>query len=589
MNFGIAAKLALLLAVVGVLSAGLTGFYSDAASRGILIESAKKDLANSANVLVKRVVLARTEIARDLLLLAEHSATVDALQNNKPGSTDQLAELFRLILEANPGYFQVRLISFKDNGLERVRVDRDGDQLVRVVGDELQEKGHLPYVFETRRLSPRAIFLSRIAINHERGAHSALGKPTIQMAMPVFNAQHAAIGVIVINIDLNGTFSQLAADVPKAYQLYLVNSQGDFLIHPDASRAFGFDRGRPVLMQNEFPPTQKLLTGSADQVLFESKTGDFAKAPVVAAFLARKVESASPESKLIIGLAEPMATVVAQADSLRDTTLRIVLGLCLGCILLAVIVARAVSRPINRMSHVAERFADGQLTGGLPLERDDEIGVLARSFLHMQNRINAQMDELHQRREDLERLARHDSLTGLPNRILFDEHMSHALSSSHRDLSQLALLFVDIDRFKPINDMLGHAIGDLLLKEIADRIRLAVRGSDIPARIGGDEFVVLLPNIQQRRDALTVAEKIRVSIMKSFVIEGHQLAVSASIGIAIFPDDGTELIDLAKHADKAMYVAKEQGRNAVLFYNRNLESEPPAAKGTKASDTATGI
>ena len=158
-----------------------------------------------------------------------------------------------------------------------------------------------------------------------------------------------------------------------------------------------------------------------------------------------------------------------------------------------------------------------------------------------------------------------------------------ALAARRREIAQLALLFVDIDRFKPINDMLGHAIGDLLLKEIADRIRLAVRGSDIPARIGGDEFVVLLPVISQREDALTVAEKIRVSIMKPFAIEGHQLAVSASIGIAIFPDDGSELIELAKHADKAMYVAKEQGRNAVLFYSPNLESTADNACAKKTS------
>lgn len=574
MKFGIAAKLSLLLALVGVLSAGLTGYYSYQASRDILIESAKKGLADRAVALLRRIDLARAEVSRDLKILSTHSAAIDSLQSNKsnrldPG--DQLAELFRLIMVANPGYFQVRLISFKDNGLERVRVDRDGARLVRVAGEELQEKGHLPYVFETRRLSPGAIYLSRFAINHEPGAHSGLGKPTVQMATPVFNAQHAAIGLVVINVDLNGTFVQLTDEVSKAYSLYLVNSKGDYLIHPDASKSFGFDRGRPELVVSEFPATEPLVAGRTDRIVFEFSDGDHAKAPIVAAFVARKIDSASPENQLIVGLAEPMRNVVAQADRLSSTTQRIVLGLCLICILLAAVVGRAVSRPINSMSNVVKRFADGQRVDGLPVDRDDELGVLARSFQHMQSQINTQMDELHQRRKDLEHLARHDSLTGLPNRMLFDEHMTQALSNSRRGITQLALLFVDIDRFKPVNDMLGHAIGDLLLQEIASRIRAAVRGSDIPARIGGDEFVVLLPNIQQREDALTVAEKIRVSIMKPFVIDGHLLAVSASIGIAIFPDHGTDLVALSKHADKAMYVAKEQGRNAVLFYHQNLE------------------
>jgi diguanylate cyclase (GGDEF)-like protein len=243
-------------------------------------------------------------------------------------------------------------------------------------------------------------------------------------------------------------------------------------------------------------------------------------------------------------------------------------------VLLAVLLARAFTRPINQMSAVVQRFANGNSVGGLPVDRSDEIGVLARNFQYMHDQIKSQMDELRQRRKDLEHLARHDALTGLPNRILFEEHMEHALLSCHRDISQLALLFVDIDRFKPINDMLGHAIGDRLLAEIADRIRMAVRGSDIPARIGGDEFVVLLPTIQQRDDASTVAEKIRVSIMRPFQIDNHLLSVSASIGIAIFPEDGTELLELSIRADKAMYVAKEQGRNAVVFFSPNIESGP---------------
>ena len=585
MKFGIAAKLSLLLAIVGVLSAGLTGFYSYEASRKILIRSAKNELSNSAGALLRRIGLSRAEIARNLQLIAEHPAAAEAVVAGQSASepkakteakgnvdSDAIAELFRLLMLANPDYVQMRLIAFNDHGLERVRVDRDGERLMRVLGDELQEKGHLPYVFETRRLAPHAIYLSRFSINRERGAHSGFGKPAVQMATPVFNAQQAAVGVVVINVDMNNGFSQLASAVPKDYRLYLANGNGDYLIHPDPDKAFGFDRGRPVFVQEEFPATQALIDGRSDRILFESRDGEHAAAPLVAAFVARRIEAASPEKALIVGLSQPMAAVIAEADRLSETTLRIVLGLCLVCILLAVIVGRAVSRPINSMSNVAKRFAYGQRAGGLPLEREDEIGVLARSFLHMQNQINAQMDELRQSRQDLEHLARHDSLTGLPNRILFDEHMEHALAARRREIAQLALLFVDIDRFKPINDMLGHAIGDLLLKEIADRIRLAVRGSDIPARIGGDEFVVLLPVISQREDALTVAEKIRVSIMKPFAIEGHQLAVSASIGIAIFPDDGSELIELAKHADKAMYVAKEQGRNAVLFYSPNLEA-----------------
>jgi diguanylate cyclase (GGDEF)-like protein len=127
-------------------------------------------------------------------------------------------------------------------------------------------------------------------------------------------------------------------------------------------------------------------------------------------------------------------------------------------------------------------------------------------------------------------------------------------------------MFIDLDHFKPINDTLGHAFGDSLLHEIAKRIRAAVRESDTPARIGGDEFVVLLRNVQHAEDALTVAEKIRQTLNEPFTIDKHTVTVSASMGIAMYPDDGTDSLELSKHADDAMYRAKQNGRNAVVFY-----------------------
>jgi len=133
------------------------------------------------------------------------------------------------------------------------------------------------------------------------------------------------------------------------------------------------------------------------------------------------------------------------------------------------------------------------------------------------------------------------------------------------------VLFIDLDRFKPINDNLGHAVGDLLLKAVAERIRGVIREADTPARIGGDEFVVLLEMIQDDIDAQTVAEKIRVALNQPFEIVGHgeehRIAVSACIGIAFYPEDGTDMTELSRHADEAMYRAKENGRNAVAFYN----------------------
>ena len=373
-KFGIASRLGVLLAVVVVVTAGVTTYSAYDVSRDLLVASAKNELLASTQVLARRIQLSRNEIVRNLQVLARYPATVAALQGGGTASRDQLADLFALVMDANPGYYQVRLIALADFGLEQVRIDRDGTKLVRVVGDDLQEKGHYPYVFDTARLAAGEIYLSRIVINHERAAHSGLERPTVQLATPVVGSSGKVLGVVVINVDLNGTFAQLAADMPKDVQLFLANGDGDFLVHPDPAQTFGFDRGRRILVQEQFPETRELVASHTDQALFEARDGAYAAHPVVAAFISRQVAASSMEKQLVLGLTQPLATVLERVDELASVTLRIVLGLCLVCIALAVLLARAVTRPINSMTRAVERFADGELAAGLPLERQDEIG-----------------------------------------------------------------------------------------------------------------------------------------------------------------------------------------------------------------------
>ncbi len=571
MKFGIAFRLSILLAVVVVVTAGVTAYSAYEVSRNLLVASTENELLTSTKVLARRIALTRNEIVRNLNILSRHPAARAALESESPAAQDQLARLFELVMQANPSYYQVRLIALHDHGLEHVRIDRDGTKLVRVTGDDLQEKGHYPYVFYTARLAAGEIYLSRIAINHEIGAHSGLEMPTVQLATPVVGGEGTVLGIVVINVDLNGTFAQLAADLPPDVQLFLANGDGDFLVHPDPKQAFAFDRGQRVLVQEQFPETRDLVLRKTDQVLFEARDGAYAAHPVVAAFISRKVDASTMEKYLVLGLTQPLTTVLERVDALAGVTLRVVLALGLVCIALAALLARAVTRPINLLTRAVAHFADGQLATGLPLDRRDEIGVLARRFYRMRKQIQQQITELNCRREEMENLARSDPLTGLANRRLLVERAEHAFASARRDNGRLAVLFIDLDRFKPINDNLGHAVGDLLLKAVAERIRRVIRESDTPARIGGDEFVVLLETIQDNIDAQTVAEKIRVALSQPFGIVGHgeehRIAVSACIGIAFYPEDGTDMTELSRHADEAMYRAKENGRNAVAFYN----------------------
>lgn len=168
--------------------------------------------------------------------------------------------------------------------------------------------------------------------------------------------------------------------------------------------------------------------------------------------------------------------------------------------------------------------------------------------------------------EGIEHLAQHDILTGLANRALFSDRLQNALSSALRDRCSLALMSIDLDMFKPVNDQFGHPVGDLLLKEVAQRMVACVRDSDTVARIGGDEFVVLLRNVAGEHEALTVAEKIRANLEQPFVVAGHTVRISCCVGIALYPQHGEDELSLSKHADFSMYHAKGNGRNQVRLH-----------------------
>lgn len=576
MKFGIALKLGLLLAGVSILASGLTGFYAYQASRSLLVQSAKAELLTTTLVLARRVTLNRDEVSRNLQVLTSNPMALAALRSATPAQEDQLAGLFDSVMLANPSYFQIRLVSASDNGLERVRVDREGDRLIRVRGDDLQEKGHFSYVSGTLKLPPGSTYLSRIVINHERGAHAGLEQPSVILAMPVAGVDGTALGAVVINVDLNQVFATLAADLPKDFQLFLANGKGDFLIHPDASQTFGFDKGRRVLVQDEFAATRELVEGKAQQALVEVSEGRYSGAPVVAAFVSRSVKVSSDEDSFVIGLAQPLSNVLQQANKLGVVVLQLVLGLCLIGILIATVVARAVTRPINAMSAAVQSFALDHQQSAIPaLGRDDEFGVLARSFKQMQDKIHQQLEALEENREELAHMARHDVLTGLPNRRAFQERLDHALSRAQRSGEQFALFFIDVDDFKSINDRFGHPGGDAVLKIMALRLVATTRKADAIARLGGDEFVVLLDNPTHREDVVQIAEKLLESVRSPILHRGVELQVGFSIGISLYPDDGRTAAELMARADRAMYEAKEAGRNGFRFSNGKTHPTAP--------------
>ncbi|HEY0721552.1 MAG TPA: EAL domain-containing protein, partial [Gammaproteobacteria bacterium] len=183
--------------------------------------------------------------------------------------------------------------------------------------------------------------------------------------------------------------------------------------------------------------------------------------------------------------------------------------------------------------------------------------------------------ELHEKEERIRHQAYHDALTGLPNRLLFQDRLKQSLLLAERGHRQLAVMFLDLDRFKVINDTFGHHIGDELLKSVSGRLAKILRQSDTVSRFGGDEFVLLISDTDTPDHIANVASKIIEQFATPAIIEGHELVVSPSIGISLFPDHGSDGVTLMKNADAAMYSAKESGRNNFKFYTAEMNAQAP--------------
>jgi len=300
-----------------------------------------------------------------------------------------------------------------------------------------------------------------------------------------------------------------------------------------------------------------------------------------------------------------------------------VLGTLLSCILLSIacmivawIYGQRISGPLAGLASLAEKVAAGNVDSDVRFRAGGEAGQIAdmlntimselkthKTHMNVHHKLlslkveerdvqlsersqelDKAVSEVSRTREDLQRMAYFDSLTGLPNRRLFTEQLNLLLRLSSRNSGMLALLFLDLDNFKRINDTLGHSAGDLLLREVGIRISNSMRESDLAAhyagadtsvrvsRLGGDEFTVVLNHIDRPESAALVAQRVLDAMASPMLIDGHELVVTPSIGIAISPQDAEDLEGLLKAADTAMYCAKSSGKSNYMFYSREMDT-----------------
>ncbi|OXI71296.1 deoxyuridine 5'-triphosphate nucleotidohydrolase [Burkholderia sp. AU31280] len=587
-RLGLTSKLSVLFACIGVIASGTTGYYAYRANRAMLVQEAQHSLLMSTQLLGQRFTTALADVADDALVLAQlpSSAAVAGGDNADNARRMRLEQVYYSFMRNHAEYLQIRLIASGHFGIERIHVDRDARGIVVLPESAFQEKGQFSYVFDTLATAPGHIYLSPIVINHETGSHAAQGLPILRVGTPVVDASGQTVGALVVDVELSRVFDRIERDLPDDYAVYLANEWGDFLVHPDPEQAFGFDRGRRVLMQDRFAVTRVLFDGGRTNVTLNGLAQPDQAPGQMFAFVRTPFGHDEGSRFVVLGMARPLADVLEPDGMLGERIVRMVLVSSVLAVILAILFARAITRPLQALARAATHVFDDSAAERLPVARADEIGVLARCFDSMRVEIRTQMAMLRAKQQELTHLAGHDPLTGLPNRLLFMEHLDAAIRHAAAAREGLAVMFVDLDRFKQINDQHGHSAGDRTLVAVAKRLSQVLRGDDMAARLGGDEFIVLISDVHSPAVIGDVATRIQIVMAEELEFDEGRMAVGASIGVSEFPADGASAEELLVKADAAMYAAKASTQCVCVRYQDLVRGGVPDGTDRAASSSS---
>lgn len=265
------------------------------------------------------------------------------------------------------------------------------------------------------------------------------------------------------------------------------------------------------------------------------------------------------------------ATLITTLDENRTKLLLILsIAILFMMVVFRFLFTKGLANPIERLMQQISKIEQGDYSKSELVNTGDELETISKNVDQLAIAVKEREADLQKSQENLEYISYHDTLTDLPNRRLFNMRLAHALELAKRNNTKVAILFLDLDQFKQINDTLGHDVGDALLQAVSRRLNKTVRSVDTLARIGGDEFNILIENIKDVRDIEFIVQKLLNDFKKSFTCGEYEISTTVSIGISIYPDDGQESVTLVKNADLAMYKAKDLGRNNYSFFSHSL-------------------
>lgn len=464
-----------------------------------------------------------------------------------------LLRLLKSYQDAYPDYYEIRILM--PDGYE------DARQVNIPLENLTEDEGDTPYFSEIVKAGD-TVFSTVFRNPDNQEISMLIAKPLVLKddAVDHIIASPKLRAYLVITIKLDDILNEINQDViGKTGYLLAVNEVGDPLLNKD------------VAFRTVDLPVNALLT-KGDQPVSDDPILIMQGNDLLYAY------GQSLSEKLSLFAILPERDLYESAYKIGFTVLSLTVLIFVVLMgLLFFTVDRLVLKPIQQLGQVSREIGEGNLEPVIAVSSNDELGELASSFREM-------AAQLKRSNESVSYLAYHDGLTGLPNRAMFKKTLERAIADAEREKEQFALLFLDIDDFKVVNDTLGHEYGDELLRLISESLAHSVRGTDyisrgeeqmkddlgVLARLGGDEFMVLLPDLKDIHTAEVVSERIIQALSLPFSVYGHDCYVGVSIGITIYPVDSTDVDELIKHADMAMYKAKQEGKNNFQYFSASM-------------------
>jgi diguanylate cyclase (GGDEF)-like protein len=380
------------------------------------------------------------------------------------------------------------------------------------------------------------------------------GRPVVVISVPILDQQSRVERIVHLSLRLsdNRFLSTLfqKIELGSGGYVYLIDRNGRLLSHPDKTR-IGEDVTRNEVVQE----------------IINHKRSGYQQVTNTRGVLMDASYAYIPEVGWGVVAQVPDEMIYEPLQSFRKHLWKLAAAVFLLLSGVTALYARQIIRPIRKLYIAVDQVAKGNY------ETDIRNVSSSKEIEELTNRFNEMLYTIRDAREQIQYQAYHDPLTGLPNRILAADRLGQMLAHAQRTRTKVAVLFLNLDRFKGINDSLGHSIGDRLLREVAERIAGCVTENDTVSRIGGDEFLLMIPDVTQVQDVMSVVQEILQVLNVPFHLDQHELFLTASIGISFYPDDGEEIGQLITNADIAMHRAKKQGRNTSQLHTPAMNQQ----------------